>query len=133
MYVVAIGTNDIRYNDSNLGAVTSESYIENISAIAQHLSSLNPDATLWFIAPWISTDGDRVSSLDIEEVNAGRAEYSEALSDFCDETGAHYIDPNDYIASVIFTRPQSDYLLDWIHPNGTEGIYLYCEAVLEGS
>ena len=130
VYVFAIGTNDVRYNNAELGAVTAEDYINNIGTIEQAVRDINPDCTIWFIAPWISFDGDQVSPLPIEEVNSRRVQYSEALEQFCEEHGDHYIDPNPYIEDAVMHAPQTDYLLDWIHPNVRQGVELYSEAVI---
>lgn len=130
VYVVAIGTNDVRYNNAEVGAATAEDYITNIETIEQAARDLNPDCTIWFIAPWISFDGDQVSPLPIEEVTARRIEYSEDLEQFCEEHGDNYIDPNPYIENAVTHAPQTDYLLDWIHPNVRQGVALYCEAVI---
>lgn len=130
VYVFAIGTNDVRYDSTELGAVTAEDYISNIALIEQAVRDINPDCTIWFIAPWISFDGDQVSPLPIEEVTARRIEYSGALEQFCEDHGDHFIDPNPYIEDAVTHAPQTDYLLDWIHPNVRQGVELYSEAVI---
>lgn len=130
VFVIAIGTNDVRYDDPNLGAVTAEDYISNIEQVEAAIRAINPDADIWFIAPWISFDGDQVSPLPIEEVTARRLSYSSALEAFCSEHNDHYIDPNGYIDNVVSRLPQGDYLLDWIHPNVRQGVALYTEAVI---
>lgn len=130
VYVFAIGTNDVRYDNAQVGAATAEDYITNIETIEQAARDLNPDCTIWFIAPWISFDGDQVSPLPIEEVTSRRIEYSEALEQFCDAHGDNYIDPNPYIENAVTHAPQTDYLLDWIHPNVRQGVALYSEAVI---
>lgn len=130
VYVVAIGTNDVRYDDYGSGPVTAQAYGANMETIRSAIRSIAPDSQIWFIAPWISYDGDMVSDFTIDEVNARRIEFSEVLEQMCELSGDHYIDPNPYIDSVISHNPQSDYLLDWIHPNIRQGLPLYCEAVL---
>ena len=130
VYVIAIGTNDVRYDDPNLGAVTAEDYVTNIATIEEGIRAVNPDADIWFIAPWISFDGDQVSPLPIEEVTSRRLSYSDALQNFCEQNNDHYIDPNDYIDNVVSRLPQGDYILDWIHPNVRQGVALYTEAVI---
>ncbi|MBR5975581.1 MAG: CapA family protein [Clostridiales bacterium] len=133
LYVVAIGTNDLRYDSAELGAVTAEDYIRNIGDLAAGILSRNRDAHFIFIAPWISTDGDKASLLPIAEVNSRREAYSEVLKSFCQSKGCTYIDPNPYIEEKLLTKPQSYYLLDWIHPNRQHGVAMYCEAVLLSS
>lgn len=133
VYVIAIGTNDVRYNDANKGAVDPEGYIRNLQELEKAILSVSPDAQIIFIAPWLSTDGDRATLLTIEEVTAGRLSYSEALSRFCSEKGHMYIDPNPYIEEKLLHTTQTHYLLDWIHPNRRHGVAMYCEAVLSAS
>ncbi len=131
LYVIAIGTNDVRYDNADYGAVTAEEYVRNIAELKEVIRSRSPKAEFLFIAPWISTDGDLVSPLPIAEVNLRREAYSDALRSFCEAEGDTYIDPNPYIASRLLTKPQSYYLLDWIHPNRTHGVEMYCDAVLD--
>lgn len=133
LYVIAIGTNDVRYNDENKGAVDPDGYIRNLQELRKSILSISPDARFIFIAPWISTDGDKVSPLTIGEVTERRISYSEALLKFCSAGGDMYIDPNNYIEQKLLTVPQTYYLLDWIHPNRRHGIAMYCEAVLAAS
>ena len=130
VYVIAIGTNDVRYYDPSLGAVTADDYIANMEQIRQAISDKSPDGIVYYIAPWISFDGDMVSPLSIEEVNERREDYSAALENFASERNDRYIDPNPYIDNVVSRLPQSDYLLDWIHPNVRQGVALYSEAVI---
>ena len=133
VYVLAIGTNDVRYDNADVGAVTAEDYVSNIAVIEDEIRQIAPNSTIWFIAPWISFDGDQVSPLPLEEVNSRRLQYSEALEQFCDAHGDHYIDPNPYIEDAVMHAPQTDYLLDWIHPNVRQGVALYSEAVIMSS
>lgn len=133
LYVIAIGTNDVRYNDANKGAIDPDGYIRNLQELKKAIRALSPDAKIIFIAPWISTDGDKVSPLTIGEVTERRLSYSDALSKFCSSEGDMYIDPNPYIEEKLLHTTQSYYLLDWIHPNRRHGIAMYCEAVLASS
>ncbi|MBQ2040215.1 MAG: SGNH/GDSL hydrolase family protein [Thermoguttaceae bacterium] len=57
-------------------------------------------------------------------------EYSNALRKFCEEQGDLFIDPNPYIKSILDVYPHSRYMLDYVHPNATDGVNLYSEAVL---
>ncbi|MBR6254778.1 MAG: CapA family protein [Clostridiales bacterium] len=129
-YVIAIGTNDIRYNDESKGATDANRFIQNILELRNAIVSLSPDARIIFIAPWTSTGGDKASMLPLEEVISRRKEYSEVLSGFCRDQGDMFIDPNPYIEEKLLTSMQSYYLLDWIHPNRQHGVAMYCEAVI---
>ena len=57
-------------------------------------------------------------------------EYSNALSEFCNNNNHTYIDPNSQIKEILKLYKCSDYLLDFIHPDANLGILLYAEAVL---
>lgn len=130
LFVIAIGTNDIRYRDETTCAMTSETYINELGDLCQIIKETNPNATIAFITPWTSCDGDRNSKLLYSEVVNLRQEYSNALGEFCETNGYLFVDANPYIESVLSREPESSYLEDWIHPNALHGIYLYSEAVL---
>ena len=132
LYVIAIGTNDLRYDDPNLGAVNETDYIANLSELKSFILGKSTSARFIFINPWISIDGDKVSPLPIDEINRRRDLYCQALKEFCTSEGDTYINANDYIAPFLLLEPTSEYLVDWIHPTRQQGVYLYCEAVLLG-
>jgi hypothetical protein len=129
-YVIAIGTNDVRYNDEAKGATDPNGFIQNILELRNTIVSVSPDAHIIFIAPWLSTGGDKVSPLPVEEVTEKRLAYSSMLAEFCKDQGDMYIDPNPYIEKKLLSTTQTYYLLDWIHPNRQHGVAMYCEAVL---
>lgn len=130
LYVIAIGTNDVRYRNESTCAMDSNAYVTNIDKIAKNLLAINPDAQLVFIAPWISFDGDRVAKCSYDEVQVLNKEYTDALANYCNSNNFCFINPNIYIANEIAHSSQKDFLVDWIHPNPLKGIYLYCEAVM---
>jgi lysophospholipase L1-like esterase len=130
LYVVALGTNDVRYRDEEICAMTSEKYVSKMKELKKKLSSDSPDAEFIFIAPWYSTDGDEFCDLSFKEKTALNQEYSDALEKFCSDNSIKFINPNDYIRNKLMESPQSTYLLDHIHPNASEGVMMYSEAVL---
>lgn len=131
LYVIAIGTNDVRYRDEKICAMTAESYAEQIKELHDRLLQKNSQARFVFIAPWYSTDGDNVSELSFAEKTALTDEYSDALESVCNTLGCDYINANPYIKNVLDTNIQSKYLLDHIHPNIINGVVMYSEAVLK--
>lgn len=133
VYVIAIGTNDLRYDNAELGAVTAEDYVRNMEDIRTVLKNLNSSCTVIYIAPWTSFDGDQVSPLPYEEIVNRRQAYTAALQQFASDNGDVFIDPNPYIDNVVTRVRQTDYILDWIHPNVTDGVELYSEAVILSS
>lgn len=130
LYIVALGTNDVRYRDEEICAMTSEKYVSKMKELKKKLSSDSPDAKFIFIAPWYSTDGDEFCDLSFKEKTALNQEYSDALEKFCSDNSIKFINPNDYIRNKLMESPQSTYLLDHIHPNASEGVMMYSEAVL---
>ncbi len=133
MYVVALGTNDIRYRDESVCAMNAEDYIAELEKFVQRIRSSNSDAEFAFIAPWTSLDNDSVSVLNTTARNRMNEEYTEKLCLWCRENGHLFSNPNEKINEVMRREIQSDYLVDYIHPNRNAGIELYSRAVLAGS
>ena len=131
LYVVAIGTNDVRYRDASQCAMTPEDYVANLSQLVETVRAGVPDARFAFIAPWTSTAGDLNTALYVDEKREMYAEYTAALKSWCEAEGHLFSDPNPAIEAVIDFYPQKDYLVDFIHPNSTKGIELYARCVLE--
>lgn len=130
LYVIAIGTNDVRYRDANLCAMTAQDYIREIDALKNALAQKNQAAEFVFIAPWYSTDGDPFCSLSFGNKTSLNNEYSEALRQYCSENDLGYINANPYIQNMLDKAPSSELLLDHIHPNSGKGVVKYSEAVL---
>lgn len=130
LFVIALGTNDIRYNDSDICATTSEEYIKRIDAVSSYILSVNSEAEIVYIAPWISFENDPFIKVPYDEIKAKNSSFSLALENYCRENDFIYINPNPMIETCIMENIQSDYLVDWIHPNMNKGINLYSEAVL---
>lgn len=130
LYVIAIGTNDVRYRDETSCAMTSEAYAERIEQLRLMLLEKNNFAEFAFIAPWYSTDGDTSTSLLFEAKVMLNSEYTQALEQFSSESGSIFINANPYIAEKLDHNPHREYLLDHIHPNTGAGVVMYSEAVL---
>ena len=130
LYVIAVGTNDIRYRNKDTCAMTSEEYIRRIDELKDKLSSKNGKARFVFIAPWTSTDGDPYSKISYDETVAMNNEYSAALENYCKDNSLMYINANPYIRNVLTVETDRTYLLDHIHPNAAKGVKLYSKAVL---
>ena len=130
LFVVAIGTNDVRYRNPNKCAMDSDVYVERLGELRSKIVERNPNARFVFIAPWYSTDGDRQTKLQYREKLALYDEYATALRATCDANGDLFLDPNPYIRSRLDERPHSEFMLDYVHPNATSGVRLYSEAAL---
>lgn len=133
LFVVAIGTNDVRYRKANICAMTPEEYIVCLQILRTEILKRIPAAKFVFIAPWTSTDGDKASALPYPvKINANNV-YTAILNKWCAATGDTFINPNLYIKSILDLRPHKDYLTDWIHPNAAAGVALYSEAVMKSN
>ena len=131
LFVVAIGTNDVRYRNEKICAMTAEEYISCLQVLRTEILKNNPAAKFVFIAPWTSTDGDRISKLKFRAKKEMTVQYSDALKNFCETGGDVFVNPNPYIDRILNSKLCLDYLNDWIHPNADKGVQLYSEAVLK--
>lgn len=131
LYVVAVGTNDVRYRDEEVCAMTADEYVARLGKLVEAIRAGVPDARFAFIAPWPSTDGDANSLLAYDEKVAMNDEYTSALERWCADEGFSFVNANPAIEEAIGHHLQSDYLVDFIHPNSTAGIELYATAVME--
>jgi len=131
VYVIAIGTNDVRYRDEKTCAMDADSYTANINLLVEEIKAANPGAQFVFINPWLALDNDPYTAVPNEERDELLAEYGQALKKYCNMNSYVYIDPNPAIFTVLTNKITSDYLVDHIHPNAGQGIILYSRAVLE--
>ena len=129
LYVIAIGTNDIRYRYHNLCAMNEAEYIDNLKLIIETIK--NSNARFVFIAPWNSLENDTNSKLEVKEKQKYMDIYSATLKEFCDQYNYLYINPNEIIFNVLNNESYEKYLVDFIHPNNKNGIELYSNAVQE--
>ena len=130
LYVIAVGTNDIRYRNRSTCAMTADEYIARLDELRKKLSAKDSKARFLFIAPWTSTDGDPYSKMSYEKTVAMNDEYSAALEKYCKDNSLMYINANPYIRNVLTVETDRTYLLDHIHPNAAKGVKLYSKAVL---
>lgn len=127
LYVIALGTNDIRYRDPSICAMNPKEYIHEIEKIVNLID--NHAVKFIFITPWISTFDDNVSKLNHLDKKKLIKEYSLALKRFTEIYKFLYIDPNEYLEKMILQN-KDNYMVDFIHPNSKLGIQLYCQGVL---
>lgn len=132
LYVIAIGTNDIRYRDENICAMDENEYMNEIDKLINCIQNKD-EAKFVFIAPWHSTDDDILCKVNLSEKTIMFNRYSEKLKDFCIKNGYLFINPNDLIFEKLNHELTDKYLIDYIHPNVMSGIRLYSEAVMQAS
>ena len=133
LYVIALGTNDVRYRDEKICAMTREEYVKRLDDLKEKLLVKSPGCQFIFIAPWYSTDGDPFCKLSFEDKTKLNDQYCESLGKYCKEKGHIYINANAYISDTLKTAPVQTYLLDHIHRNAGNGVVLYSRAVLLSS
>ena len=132
LYVIALGTNDVRYRDESICAMTKEDYVSALDELKKSIEKNNKNAEYIFIAPWYSTDGDLYCYMSFEEKTALNEEYCNELQKYCSANSLGYINPNGFIRNQLVFSPDREYLLDHIHPNSSKGVVMYSEAVLNG-
>ena len=130
LYIIAIGTNDVRYRDSLICSMDSKEYINKIEEIISLTNKTNSKIVL--IAPWFSNPNDKPSRLNHFQKKHLLKQYSLELDKYSKKNNHIFINANDYIEQRVKTDGKK-YLLDSIHPNSNNGIELYSEAVLENS
>ncbi|MCR5466051.1 MAG: CapA family protein [Lachnospiraceae bacterium] len=130
LYVIAVGTNDVRYREKAICAMTAEEYVERIKSLRDALLARSPNSDIVLIAPWTSTDGDTVSKLSYSGKTVMTRQYCDALQRYCRDNNVKYINANPYIEETFKAMPASRFLVDYIHPNAGEGVRLYSAAVL---
>ncbi|MCL1797162.1 MAG: CapA family protein [Eggerthellaceae bacterium] len=136
-YVVAIGTNDVRYRNMGTCAMTAKEYIEKILAFTNEILEKAPGSRFLFIAPWMALSNDPYNKCDLSSKtkaiavrDALLAEYSGALEEFCLREKHLYLNPNPHIRQVLSLNSTKKYLVDHIHPGRLYGVGLYSEAAV---
>lgn len=121
LYVIAAGCNDIKVGEPKAGAV---SYIRNLQTIVDYVRMKKNNVRFVFIAPW-----QRYPETEVEA--SGRIEYTKALMRFCKNNDYLFVGPNAYIADRISKNKYFNYyMVDRTHPNSSNGMKLYSEAVM---
>jgi lysophospholipase L1-like esterase len=130
MYILAVGTNDVRYQDPAKGATSSAGFKSNIATIVNALKANG--AFVVVIEPWPSFNKDYVSVKGYSDRDLTMKLYSAAAKEYCGSNDIPYIEVIDYIKSALDFNNKSNFLVDYIHPNSTLGIKLYADTVLFG-
>ena len=132
LYIIALGTNDVRYRRKEICAMDAKDYINQLEKLVDFAKNKNEKRKFIFIAPWFSTSDDGVSRLDHIDKQKMMKEYSLELQKFSKKNNYIFIDPNDYLEKIV-TQNKSKYFLDFIHPNSHDGIELYSESIFVNS
>jgi fucose 4-O-acetylase-like acetyltransferase/lysophospholipase L1-like esterase len=130
IYVIAIGTNDVRYRDKKTCAMDSATYVENIKTIIEKITTFNKNAKFVLISPWWALNNDPYSKLEVEKRDAMLKEFGEKLKIYSEKNGYLFIDANKAIYNEMKKSSTEKYMLDHIHPKANEGIELYSKKVV---
>ena len=126
LYIIAIGTNDIRYRDPSICAMNSKEFINELKKIVDLIKDRK--AKFIFIAPWLSLTDDFISKINHEDKKELIKQYSLELKNFAKRKNYIFVDPNEYLEKII-NKDRKKYMIDFIHPNNNYGIQLYCESI----
>ena len=129
LYIIALGTNDIRYNDSSICAMNETDFINQLNRIVD-ITKNNNKSKYIFIAPWLSTSDDPISKLDHKDKNQKMKKYSLSLEMYTKINNFIFVNSNEYLEKYILENKKK-YMVDYIHPNDKDGIELYCESIFK--
>jgi len=132
LFVIALGTNDVRYRNELICSMTAEDYISDLEKIVFKIKERNPNAKIAFINAWLAFYNDKPSKLKVKDRDAMLAEYNKKLEEFAEGNDHIYINANDSIKDFLKNHVTKDYIIDSIHPNANHGTKLYSNAVMFG-
>ena len=129
LFVVAVGINDIRYNDSR-GATSKSSYISNMTTIIDELKSTG--ASVVVLSIWPTFWKDQFSALHRKETDERIIFYNRALAYLAKEKNILFINASELIRRHINLGNVDELIPDGVHPSltGVKAKNLYAEAVL---
>jgi hypothetical protein len=126
-YVVAIGVNDARYNDSR-GATTQAEYIANMTSIANSLSSNG--AYVVIISIWPTFYMDQFANLKRFATDQRMVEWNMAAAKLAASLGHIFIDAYTTIKKYVTLFNVDSLTTDGVHPIYTDTemkqLYAYC-------
>lgn len=131
LFCIAIGCNDIRYREKSICAMTAEEYRDTMDQLVKLIKSNNQKAVIILIAPWWSDDVfDSHCAMDCATKHSLYQAYTASLEEIAKNRECLFVDPNLSIWNKIYSGCQSQYLVDWIHPNAADGICLFSKAFI---
>ena len=124
VYVIAIGI-----NDAIVAGRTGESpdkYIARCDRLANRIKNINPDAVIYFIAPWTYVGFE-------DKIMQSGVDFRKALEDWCSKTEYRCINPDPVITEVFAKEGAGKFMYNFFHPNAPEGIEMFSYAVLKAA
>lgn len=132
-YILAFGTNDVRYRNPEVCAMDTAAFIERVDAIVRTIRRKKKGSRVVFVAPWTTRQVDPISvKLTREERFRMLAEYATAIKEYAAANGCLYLDPTEQIQREL-QKGEDLLLVDHIHPNADSGIRTYSQAVLDAT
>jgi lysophospholipase L1-like esterase len=132
LYVVAIGINDARYNDSR-GATSLAAYITNMTTIINAIKATG--ASVVVLSIWPSFWKDQFAALGRKRTDERISQWNAALrSNAALNWLVPYVDAHREIVRAIDMSNVTDLIPDGVHPDysATAGKRLYATAVMRG-
>lgn len=133
LYIISIGTNDVRHRNTSTCAMNEKEYIENMKKIVSMIKATNKNAHIVLLDPWITQEIDKLAKTSHEEKVELLNKFSSSLEEYAEENGYMYINQNKYLTEFFEVNNYNIFLEDGVHPNNTIGIELYTKAVLLSS
>ncbi len=124
IYVVAIGINDIIFSKNERTSPDSSEYVKRLEQLARIIEDKSSEAKIYFITPWPISNSN--NTLD-ERFN----HFHDAIIEWCESEDYICIDSQPIIDEVRDVDGSEKYMYDEVHPNSTNGVALYCYAVLK--
>lgn len=131
LYVIALGCNDIRYvnQGGTTGATTGAEFATNLSDI---VNALGPERCV-VVNPWMTTVRDYNQDIAHTEMERAYWEYDAAAVEAMAALGVPYIQTTRQMLPLYRDLTGiADWSGDGVHPNGTNGVKMYADAVLNG-
>ena len=135
LFLLAIGVNDNRYNDSR-GARTEAEYISNMEII---LDSMRKIADVVVVGIWRTQHSDQYAALGIDGTRRRADRWNESLKRLCGSKEVLFINPNPDIDNVINLESEERFCIkneegypDGVHTNDI-GNKMRADAVLFGN
>ena len=124
VYVIAIGINDAL----TLGekSITASKFADRCNHLANRLKNINPDAMIYFIAPWY------YFGFNDERMQRGD-EFRQALGEMCAKSEYRFINPNPIVSEVFEKEDIRKFMYNNFHPKAPEGLELFSYAVLKSA
>lgn len=122
VYVIAIGINDAII--AGMSDASPKDFIDGCSYLANRIKNINPDATIYFIAPWTYIGFE-------DKVMKSGDNCRKALEEWCSQTDYRYINPDPVIQDAFAKEGAAKFMYNLFHPKAPEGIELFSYAVLK--